>query len=180
MTNEVAPGRQPRRVTLLGWVLAISFCVLFWNIFEMPRTPLDQREPLRVFHFSLGLVVSALALWRLIWWFTGPRPEGPAALPAASFAFHRSVLFALLVVFVAETIIGFVYAWGIGDAVTLFGIHLPAVLPKSESLRMAYGYFHSALGFYYLMLISIWFAYGFYQHWRYKCGLLRLLPGGRI
>jgi cytochrome b561 len=180
MAEAVAPGVQPNRFTILGWLLAVSFVVLFWNIVDMPRTALDQREPLRILHFSLGLVVSALALWRLIWWIRGPRLQGPVGLPAASFAFHRSVLFALLLVFVVETVIGFIYAWGIGDAVTLFGIHLPAVLPKSESLRMAYGYFHSALGFYYMMLISLWFAFGFYQHWRYKSGLKRLFPGARI
>ncbi len=180
MAENLEPGMQPLRTTVLGWLLAISFCVLFWNIVEMPRTALDQREPLRVFHFSLGLIVSALAVLRLVWWIRGPKLVTPSGLPSGSFAFHRSVLLALLLVFTVETIIGFVYAWGIGDEVVLFGFHLPAFLPKSESLRMAYGYFHSALGFYYMMLISIWFAFGFYQHWRYKCGLLRLLPGARI
>jgi cytochrome b561 len=180
MSDRAEPGFQPGPLTLLGWALAVSFLVLFYNIVEMPRTALELREPLRQFHFSLGLVVSLLALWRLVWWFTGPKLIGPPGLPAASFAFHRSLLFSLWVVFVVETVIGFVYAWGIGDAVSLFGIHLPAFLPKSESLRMAYGYFHSALGFYYMMLISIWFAYGFLLHWRYKCGLLRLFPGSRI
>jgi cytochrome b561 len=180
MSNTTEAGIQPPALTILGWVLAVSFAALFYNIVEMPRTALELREPLRQFHFSLGLVVSVLALWRLIWWFTGPKLTGPEGLPPASFAFHRSILFALLVVFVVETVIGFIYAWGIGDAVSLFGIHLPAFLAKSEALRMAYGYFHSSLGFYYMMLLSIWLAYGVYQHWRYKSGLKRLFPGASV
>jgi cytochrome b561 len=180
MTDETAPGIQPRQTTILGWLLAVSFLVLFWNIVQMPRTPLDQREFLRAFHYSLGLVVSILAIVRLVWWFQRPRLIPPEGLPAASFAFHRAILLALLLVFAVESVLGFVYAWAIGEGVSLFGIPLPPILPKSEPARMASGYFHSALGFYYLMLLSLWFAYGFYQHFRYRVGIRRLFPGARV
>lgn len=180
MIDETAPGIQPRQTTILGWLLAVSFLVLFWNIVQMPRTPLDQREFLRAFHYSLGLVVSILATVRLVWWFQRPRLIPPEGLPAASFAFHRAILLALLLVFAVESVLGFVYAWAIGEGVSLFGIPLPAILPKSEPARMASGYFHSALGFYYLMLLSLWFAYGFYQHFRYRVGIRRLFPGARV
>jgi cytochrome b561 len=180
MTDEPAPGIQPMRTTLLGWVLALSFLVLFWNIIQTPRTPVDEREFLREFHYSLGLIVSILAFIRLVWWFRGPKLLPPEGLPAASFAFHRAILLALLMVFTVETVIGFIYAWAIGDGVALFGIPLPALLPKSEPARMSMGYFHSALGFYYLMLLSLWFAYGFYQHIRYRSGIKRLFPGASV
>ena len=180
MAEELEPGIQSTRAAVLGWLLTISFCVLLWNIVEMPRTPLDQRATLYAFHFSVGLLVSGLAVLRLTWWFTGPKLQAPAGLPESSFAFHRAILLALLLVFTAETLIGFVYAWGIGEEVSLFGIHLPAGLPKSESTRMAYGYFHSALAFYYMILIPIWLAFGLYQHLRYRVGLRRLFPGPAV
>jgi cytochrome b561 len=180
MTDDIAPGRQTRKLTLMGWILALSFLVLFWNIIQTPRTPVDEREFLRVFHYSLGTIVSILAIVRLVWWFRGPRLIPPAGLPEASFAFHRAILLALLLTFAAESFLGFIYAWAIGDGVSLFGVHLPALLPKSEPARMASGYFHSALGFYYLMLLSMWFAFGFYQHYRYGVGLKRLLPGEAV
>jgi hypothetical protein len=47
-------------------------------------------------------------------------------------------------------------------------------------LRQSAGYLHSALSFYYLMLFTVWFVVGIYQHLRYRAGLLRLLPGSRI
>jgi cytochrome b561 len=180
MTEAPLPGIQPARTTILGWLLAVSFLILFWNIIQMPRTALDQREFLRAFHYSLGLVVSILACVRLVWWFRGPRLIPPEGLPAASFAFHRAILLALLIVFAVESLLGFVYAWAIGEGVSLFGIPLPPILPKSEPARMASGYFHSALGFYYLMLLTLWFAYGYYLHFRYRAGIKRLFPGESV
>lgn len=180
MANEIAPGTQPRRLTILGWLLAVTFLALFWNIIEMPRTALDQREFLQAFHYSLGLVVSALAVLRLVWWFQGPKLQGPTRLPESSFAFHRAILFALILTFAVESVIGFAYAWGTGHEVVIFGLPIPAGMSKSEPARMSMGYFHSALAFYYLMLITLWFVLGFYQHLRYKVGLRRLFPGARI
>jgi len=180
MTDDIAPGVQSQRLTTLGWLLAVTFLVLFWNIIQMPRTALDQREFLHAFHFSLGLVVSILAMIRLIWWLRGPRLQGPSCLPERSFVFHRAILFALILTFAVESLIGFGYAWGTGHEVVLFGLHLPAIMSKSEPVRMSMGYFHSALGFYYMILATIWFALGVYQHLRYGAGLARLFPGPKV
>jgi len=180
MSEVAGPGRQSRQVTILGWLVAITFIILLWNIVQMPRTALDQREFLHAFHYSLGLIVSLLAALRIYWWFTKPAPEPPTGLPEASFGFNRAILFALLLVFAVESIIGFGYAWGAGHEVSLFGLHLPAMIAKSEPMRMSMGYFHSALGFYYLILFAIWFAFGLYQRFRYHVGMKRLLPGSCI
>ena len=102
MSNGTGPGTQSRRATIMGWLVALTFAVLFWNIIEMPRTALDQRDFLHAFHFSLGLVVSILAAIRIYWWFTEPAPEPPEGLPDRSFGFNRAILLALLSVFVIE------------------------------------------------------------------------------
>jgi cytochrome b561 len=180
MADEIVPGVQSRRLAILGWFLAGTFIALFWNIIQMPRTALDQREFLHAFHYSLGLVVSIVAIVRLIWWFQGPKPRGPTGLPEGSFAFHRTILFVLILTFAVESLIGFGYAWGTGHEVVLFGLQLPAIMSKSEPARMSLGYFHSALAFYYMMLITIWFAVGVYQHFRYRVGISRLFPGQKI
>lgn len=180
MSEESVPGQQSGRMTVLGWLVAITFIVLLWNIIQMPRTALDQREPLMFFHYSLGLVVSILAAIRIYWWLREPPPEPPNGLPVGSFGFNRAILLALLLVFAVETIIGFAYAWGAGHDVVLFGVHLPDVIGKSEPMRMSMGYFHSALGFYYLMLFVIWFAFGIYQKIRYGVGLKRMFPGSSV
>lgn len=180
MADGIQPGVQPRRLVIMGWLLAATFLVLFWNIIQMPRTALDQREFLHAFHYSLGIVVSILAVLRLVWWFQGPKLQGPPGLPEGSFAFHRAILFALILTFAAESLIGFGYAWGTGHEVMLFGLQLPAIVSKSEPARMSMGYFHSALAFYYMILITVWFVLGFYQHFRYRAGIARLFPGRKI
>lgn len=180
MSEQPGPGQQSRKMTIMGWLIFATFAVLLWNIINMPRTALDQREPLMFFHYSLGLIVSILAAIRIYWWFREPAPEAPEGLPESSFGFNRAILLAILIVFAIETVIGFIYAWGAGHDVVLYGVHLPAIIAKSEPLRMSMGYFHSALGFYYLMLFTIWFAFGLLQQFRYRVGLKRLWPGSSV
>ena len=181
VTQLAEAGRQDTVSTILGWLIFLSFFVLFFNIINLPRTPLDLREPLRVTHDTLGLVVMLLALIRLYWFWRGPAPSPPPGLPPGSFAFNRAILLALILTFAAEGIIGYCFAWGETDrSPTIFGWVIPQLLPEDDAVRKPAGYLHSALGFYYLMLLSIWIAFGLYQHVRYKAGLLRLLPGFRV
>ena len=180
MTDDLPAGIQSRRATLMGWAIFVTFVVLLWNIVNMPRTSLELRGPLIAFHYSMGMIVFVLALARIKWWFSEPTPKPPAGLPAASFAFNRAILFAVILVYGVEGFVGFAYAWGIGHHVAVFGIPVPTLMGQSEPARMSMGYFHSALGFYYLMLFSIWLAFGYYQHLRYKVGLRRLFPGARV
>lgn len=181
MTEQLAPGKQDTGSAVFGWIFFIGFFVLFFNIIELPRTALDQRGPLRVFHDSLGVVIMILAIVRLVWMARVPAPSPPTGLPEASFAFNRALLVAFYLVFAVTGLLGFVFAWGeFHRPVILFGIELPQLLPEGDTFRKPGGYFHSALGFYYLMLGSIWLAYGIYQHLRYKSGITRLFPGTSV
>ncbi len=77
-------------------------------------------------------------------------------------------------------VIGFAYAWSNGHHVSIYGLPLPQIVPESYPIRTTMGYFHSALGFYYIAVIGLWLIVGVYHHARYGCGLLRLMPGPRI
>lgn len=178
--NTHAAGIQDQRSTIMGWTLALLFTVLLVNIVMLPRTALDQRDTLRLVHDSLGLVVSVLAAIRLWWFLRDPAPLPPPGLPESSFAFNRTILVFLCLVFAVTGVIGFFYAWGEGRDVVLFGITLPRMVAKSEAVRIPMGYLHSTLAFYYIMLFCIWLAFGLYQHFRYRVGLRRLLPGSRV
>jgi len=180
MSGNPAPGTQDRVATLLGWAIFITFVVLFFNIINLPRTPLGQREGMQLWHDSLGWVVGILCLIRLYWFARGPRPQPPEGMPEDSFAFSRAILFMLILVFAAEFLIGIFYAWGEGRQVNFFGAVFPQMVPTSESLRIMTGYPHSALAFYYLMLFTIWFVLGFWQHRRYGSGWRRLFPGEKV
>jgi cytochrome b561 len=49
----------------MGYILALLFLALFINTINLPRTALDQRATLRLFHDSLGLIVLLLAAVRV-------------------------------------------------------------------------------------------------------------------
>lgn len=181
MTAATAPGRQDRLSTILGWAMFAGFTILLFNILALPRTALDEREGLRAFHDSVGLLVVVLAIWQLIRMRRSPALLPPPGLPVNSFAFNRALLATLYLVFALEGVIGLVYAWGEFDReVVLFGLHVPGLVADSDNVRKFFGYMHSAFGFYYIFLLVIWLLFGLYQHLRYKAGLLRLLPGARV
>jgi len=179
--SQLAAGRQRRDEAVFGWILALAFVVLLYNIVSLPRTALEERAGMRVFHDSFGLVFIILSIWRLSWLARRPAPLPPQGLPAASFGFSRAILVAMYLTFVLTGLIGLLYGWGEFDReVVLFGLHLPSPYGEKDAVRRLFGYLHSALGFYYLFLIGVWLVYGLYQHLRYSAGLLRLLPGARV
>ena len=180
MSEELAPGTQDRIATWLGWAIFLSFFVLFFNIINLPRTPLGEREGMQLWHDSVGLIVGLLCLYRLYWFAKGPKPSPPAGMPADSFAFNRAILFTLILVFALEFLIGMAYAWGEGRQINMFGFEFPQLLATTEPLRVATGYPHSALAFYYLMLFCLWFTVGAWQARKYKAGWRRLFPGEQV
>ncbi len=181
MSEAPAPGRQSQIDAIIGIVLFAVFAALFWNIISLPRTALDQRESLRHLHDGLGVIVFLLAGWRLLRMASGPGLVPPEGLPAASFAFSRAVLACLLFTFALEGLIGLVYGWGEFEReVAPFGLGVPQLMADSDATRKFFGYMHSAFGFYYLFLLTIWVFHGAYQQLRYGAGWLRLLPGTRV
>jgi cytochrome b561 len=180
MTEHLAPGTQDRTATWLGWAIFVAFVVMFANIVTLPRTPLDGRMALRVGHDSIGWIVGCLCWFRLYWFAKGPKPAPPSGLPIDSFAFNRAILFAIILVFAVEFLIGLGYAWGEGRDLYFFGFVLPQLLETTEPLRKSTGYPHSALAFYYLMLFSLWITLGAWQVRKYKTGWRRLFPGAQV
>ena len=112
MSGINRPGQQGRSEALFGWVLAASFLILTYNIISLPRTALDQRDTLRVFHDSFGLIFVLLAGSRLVLMIREAAPSPPQGLPLNSFAFNRALLAALYISFVVTGGIGLIYGWG--------------------------------------------------------------------
>jgi cytochrome b561 len=180
MSEQLVPGNQDKVATLLGWAIFVTFFILFFNIINLPRTPLGEREGMQLWHDSLGWIVGALCWARLYWFVKGPKPNPPEGMPEDSFAFSRAIVFVLILVFALEFLIGIFYAWGEARQVNFFGAIFPQLVETSEPLRISTGYPHSALAFYYLMLFCLWFAVGIWQNKKYQSGWRRLFPGEKV
>jgi cytochrome b561 len=181
MTNQnVAPGRQDSTSTWLGTVLFLVFVVLLAATIMVPRTPVGERDFLHSVHFSTGLTILVLIVWRFVHLRGKGRVRPPENMPAAAFGFSRMILNAILLTFVVTTFLGFAYAWSNGHEVIIYGIQLPHLVPKSYEIKNFAGYFHSTLGFYYMGVAALWLVVGVVHHVRYRCGLLRLFPGSRV
>ena len=116
----------------------------------------------------------------MYWFAAGPKPRPPEGLAEDSFTYSRAILFTLILVFALEFLIGIFYAWGEARQVNFFGGIFPQLAETSEPLRVSTGYTHSALAFYYLMLITVWLVLGWWQNRKYKAGWRRLLPGEQV
>jgi cytochrome b561 len=97
-------------------------------------------------HFSLGIVILAVTVARVLWRFAVGTPVPAASLPRwqhqAAQALH-AILYVLLFMLV---FCGWAYASSHGIAVTFFGLStLPAIFANGSGLGQAIGTLHSPL-----------------------------------
>lgn len=87
-------------------------------------------------HRSLGLIVFALVVARLVWTAFQRKPTPSAALTPVERVTSRIVHVALLVLMVVMPVSGYVISTSAGDAVSVFGlVAVPAVAKISDGLR---------------------------------------------
>ena len=135
------------------------------------------REAMKTAHFSLGLLVFALAWVRLALRFTGPTPDiTPKPSPWsrwAAIAVHI-MLYALLL---ALPVLGWLAMNASGKTVTFFGLELPSLLAHDKALAHQLEDLHKTiaeLGYY---LIGLHAAAALLHHYVWHDNtLLRMLP----
>jgi cytochrome b561 len=94
------------------------------------------RESLLLWHRSIGLVILAAMLFRLLWRWRHRPPALPRSVPPLIAALARANHVALDVILIAMPLAGYVNAAAVGHPVSLFGwASLPPLLP--ESLRLS-------------------------------------------
>src|SRR3954451_13941637 len=141
---ERLPSADPIEIETYGpiaqavhWaVAALAFVVvgLGWAILGSPRGG-DSRELLLFLHRSVGLLILALMVFRVLWRLTHPPPPLPAGFPrleaAAAYADHAL----LYVVFLFMPLTGLLNAAAAGHPVRVFGLFaIPPLLPEDPIL----------------------------------------------
>ncbi|HEX3347890.1 MAG TPA: cytochrome b [Acetobacteraceae bacterium] len=146
----------PQRV--LHWVMAICILAMLFIGVGMVSTVMPKFLTLVSIHKPLGIAILVLALVRLAVRLGYGAPSLPVDLPEpmklAAYLSH----YALYVLMIGMPLIG----WGMLSAATypvvLYGgVHLPAILPQSDSLHALLwsAHFYLAFAFFALILLHV-------------------------
>jgi cytochrome b561 len=141
---------------LLHWLMAVCILAILFIGVGMVSTIMPKYLTLVSIHKPLGIAILMLALVRLAVRLCYGAPSLPADLPKpmklAAYVSH----YAFYVLMVGMPLIG----WGMLSAaaypVVLFGgVHLPAILPQSDSLHALLWNAHFYLAFVFFALILL-------------------------
>jgi cytochrome b561 len=144
---------------MLHWLMAVCILAMFFIGVGMVSTLAPKYLPLIAVHKSLGAVILILVVIRLaVRWRYGA-PALPANLPAPmklAAELSHYILYALMIVM---PLLG----WGMLSAanypVVLFGgLHLPMILPQSDSLHTVLWNAHFTLAFVFFATVLLHLA----------------------
>ena len=143
---------------LLHWLMAVCILAMLFIGVGMVSTIMPKYLTLVSIHKPLGIAILVLALIRLVVRLLSGAPPLPADLPEPmKLAAHLShyALYALMIVM---PLIGWAMLSAAAYPVVLFrGLHLPAILPQSDSLHTLLwdAHYYLAFAFYALVLLHV-------------------------
>ncbi len=143
---------------LLHWLMAVCILAMLFLGVGMVSTIMPKYLPLVSIHKTLGIAVLVLALIRLAVRLRYGTPSLPADLPEpmklAAYLSH----YALYILMIGMPLIGWAMLSAAAYPVVLLGgMHLPAILPQSDSLHtLLWGaHFYLGFGFFALILMHV-------------------------
>lgn len=173
--------RYDRATLFFHWLTAALVLTLFataqiWG-FLAKGTPL--RHNLQALHISLGILLAAAIVARLLWRLTQGRRLAPlpgmAGLAAKA---GHGVLYLLLL---GQIALGFMFRWSQGEAFDFFGVFsMPALMAPNPEWRHTLAGLHENVAWALIVLSGLHACAALAHHWWLKDGvLLRMLPGHR-
>jgi cytochrome b561 len=137
-----------------------------------------SREALLLWHRSIGLVILAAMLFRLLWRRRHRPPPLPPGVPSLAASLARATHLLLYTILIAMPLAGYLNAAAAGHAVRLFGwVSLPPLLASNPRLSQAAIAFHLAGQYLLYVLVSLHVAGALYHGIVRRDGVLqRMLP----
>jgi cytochrome b561 len=143
---------------LLHWVMAVCILAMLFIGVGMVSTIMPKYLTLVSIHKPLGIAILVLALIRLAVRLRSGAPPLPADLPEpmklAAYLSH----YALYALMIGMPLIGWAMLSAAAYPVVLFpGVHLPAILPQSDSLHSLLwdAHFYLAFALFALILMHV-------------------------
>lgn len=172
-----------RKTIALHWVIALAMIamVVFGLVLEdMPRS--ENKSALLQLHKSIGVVVLALALWRIVWRLRQGMPETVAKLTGPQTRLMHATHGFLLLCTLLLPLSGIVSSIGNARAINLFGYpFIPQLLAtKNEVLAKIGGTSHAILGKLIIAAIVLHVAAAVKHHVVDRDGTLRRMLGANV
>ncbi|MBF9031831.1 hypothetical protein HKCCE3408_15635 [Rhodobacterales bacterium HKCCE3408] len=147
--------RYGRTTRALHWAMAALMIWLLWLGARLAWSePSLALIPVFTWHKSLGLVVFALALIRLVWHRIAPPPK-PVDLPPMQYRLARTVHVSMYVLMVALPLSGWIGSAALGPDVLAFGLALPRIVPVSQALSDTAFTVHEWLAYALLLCLAL-------------------------
>jgi cytochrome b561 len=161
--------------------LAIIVVALGWAIVGAPRGG-DSRELLLLLHRSVGLLILAVMVFRVIWRLIRPPPPLPIGFPRLEAAAAHADHALLYIVFLVMPLTGLLNASAAGHSVSFFGLFaIPSLIPEDPRLAQVVFAIHLAGQFAVYALVAIHVAAALTHRFVRRNRILdRMLPLRRL
>jgi cytochrome b561 len=163
----------------LHWLILALLVVQFTAAWTMPH--IGRNTPVTALisvHFTMGIVILAVAVVRLGWRATHGEPEPEAGVPRWQTTLARIVHWLLYLLLFILPIIGWINASWRGMPIVMFGLELPHLVAAPAAGWGWTGDVHSLLANYLLLaLVGLHVAAALYHYFIRRDGVLqRMLP----
>jgi cytochrome b561 len=170
--------RYSRFAMALHWLTAVLVVALFslahiWDFF--PHNGSTQRM-LQTAHVSLGVILAAVVVVRLIWRIASGRHIPPALQGFEGLA-ARAMHYSLYILLIVMAIAGFGKRWAGHHGVEFFGLSIPSPMASDPAWRHDFGFVHHWGAWVIITFAALHAAAALYHHFIRNDGLLRrMLP----
>jgi len=137
MPPSDSEARYTRTAIALHWLIALLVIGQFawgWWMQQIPKQPVGPRVDAFNLHKSVGLVILALMVVRILWWI-GHRPPPFPPMPSWQAWAARATHFALYGLLVIQPVSGYLGSEFSGFPVRFFGLTLPGWAGKNIALK---------------------------------------------
>ncbi len=176
MTATESYSRVSRVLHWLTLALLIILFGLGWSFEDYPQ---PTRGELLGLHKSVGILVLALTILRLVYRWTVGVPALPPGLPAWQNWAARGLQYGLYGLLVLQPLLGWIGTDAAGRPVSVFGaFDLPVLLAPDKELRHQLFAAHGLVATIILALVAIHALAALYHHYIRRDNVLRAMLRG--
>ena len=165
----------------LHWLIVLLLIVQFVAAWTMPH--IGRKTPVSTLisvHFTMGILILAVAVVRLAWRFSHGEPEPEDGVPPWQTASARILHLLLYLLLFVLPLLGWINASWRGMPIVMFGVTVPQLVATHAPGWSWTGDVHALLSNYLLTaLVGLHVLAGLYHYFiRRDRVLQRMLPGG--